>query len=187
MYTKNFEQLLRLLQVSKQSGLLTVEKAEQDESLWQGQIRLVEGNITTCLVWKKTDGQVLLRDDMAIRWLISQGKLNWQIEENVQAPGTFSSTSPLPGNVIERPRENIRPRPLPPSLQAPQLPSAWTPQRTQKGLQTQTRSLGSLEHLQVFILVNGQNTAEGIARLLRKPPERVNRLLMDLRVAGLIE
>jgi predicted transcriptional regulator len=65
--------------------------------------------------------------------------------------------------------------------------TAWIPRRTLKGTQTSAKSLNSLEYFQVFILVNGQNSVEGIARLLRQPSEIISRILNDLRKAGLIE
>lgn len=185
MYTKNLEQLLRFLQVSRQSGLLTVEKSEQDESFWRGFIRLVEGNVKTCQVCRITGGQVLFRDDEALRWLITQGKLDWHLEEGGQFPDALLPQPPLNGSPIGEgqndsgPQQTFRPTPM--------ALSGWTPRRTQKGMQLQARSLGSLDHLQAFILVNGQNSVEGIARLLRKPPQRIIRLLEDLRSAGLIE
>ncbi|HEX4206591.1 MAG TPA: DUF4388 domain-containing protein, partial [Ktedonobacteraceae bacterium] len=168
MYTKNLGQLLRLLQASRQSGLLTVESAEQDGATWQGRFWLVEGNVTACQVYKKADGQVLLSNDEAMRWLLVQGKLNWRLEEEAQQfPDTLLPTLPQRrGPTWDGQNDIGRHRTVSP---VPLGQPTWMPRRTSKGMQTQARSLGSLEHLQVFTLVNGHNTVEGIARLLRKP------------------
>ena len=63
----------------------------------------------------------------------------------------------------------------------------WIPWHTGKCMVTSAQSLKSLEELQVFILVNGQNTIKGIMRILRKPSDAVVRILESLRTAGLIE
>jgi predicted transcriptional regulator len=56
-----------------------------------------------------------------------------------------------------------------------------------KGIVISARSLKSLEDLRFFTLVNGQNTMEGIMRILRKSSHTVVRILESLRAAGLIE
>jgi hypothetical protein len=185
VYTKNLEQLLRLLRSSRQSGLLTVESAEQDGLLWQGQFRLVEGNVTACQVCKRVDGQVLLRNDEAVRWLIAQGKLNWHLEEGVQSPDTLLPVLPLRTSAIGEGKNGTGTYgALSPS---PMEQTGWIPRRTLKGTQMSAKSLKSLEYFQVFTLVNGHNTVEGITQLLRKPPHVISRILNDLRDAELIE
>lgn len=209
MYTKNLEHLLRLLQVSRQSGLLIVEPPDQERVLWQGQFWLVEGTIRRCQIYQKSDMQVVLSNDDAIRWLIAQGRLSWRMEEGEQVPPTFLPALPQPkGSTKERsemvlglqetisseaqeilssgPREIVSSGPREALSSGSEERTVWIPQRTAKGAQTIAQSLGSFEHIQVFTLVNGHNTVEGIARLVRKPPENIARILYDLRSAGLI-
>jgi hypothetical protein len=182
VYTKNLEQLIQFLQVSRQQGLLTVEPVEPEVVYWQGQMHLVEGNVVACRVIKKADRQVLLINDEARRWLSTQGKLNWQLEATQQAD-LSSSSQPLRQSRISArqnhsgPLERIGATPIQPG---------WIPQRTGKGMLTPAQSLDSLESLQVFTLVNGQNTVEGIARILRKPIQVITPTLERLRRAGLI-
>ena len=101
MYTKDITALLRLLWTSKQSGMLAVEPFEQHGSSWQGLFHLDKGTVKSCVVRNKADGRVLLSNDEAIHWLISQGKLNWNLEENVhqQNPPPVSSLLPPPEEV----------------------------------------------------------------------------------------
>jgi hypothetical protein len=174
VYTRNLENLLRLLQTSRQNGLLIVESAEQNGAPWQGQLLLVDGNVKACQVFRKADRQILFTNEEAVRWLIAQGKLNWNLEKEVQFPTTLSPTLQQPGSTAEE-RKNDASR------------SGWIPRRTSKGMQLSGKSLTSLEHLQVFTLVNGQNTMEGITRLLRKPPDTILRILNELRDADIIE
>ncbi|MBV9230711.1 MAG: hypothetical protein JOZ18_15485 [Chloroflexi bacterium] len=185
MYTKNLEQLLRLLRSSRQSGLLTVESAEPDGALWQGQFRLIEGNVVACQVCKRVDGQVLLRNDEALRWMIAQGKLNWHLEEGVQTPETLLPALPPRASATGEGKNGT-------GMHGAFSPSSaeqtgWIPRRTLKGSQISAKSLKSLEYFQVFTLVNGHNSVEGITRLLRKPSHVVSSILYDLRDAGLIE
>jgi hypothetical protein len=202
VYTKNLEHLLRLLQVSRQSGLLIVEPPEQERALWQGQFWLVEGTIRTCQIYQMSDMRVVLRNDDAIRWLIAQGRLSWRMEEGEQGPSTILPALPQPGgntkheseiDLVSRetissgPRETISSGPRETISSGPQERVVWVPQRTARGAQIVAQSLGSFEHIQVFTLVNGQNTVEGIARLVRKPPGNILRILYDLRSAGLIK
>lgn len=210
MYTKNLEHLLRLLQVSRQSGLLIVEPPEQERVLWQGQFWLVEGTIRACQIYQKADMQVVLRNDDAIRWLIAQGRLSWRMEEGEQVPSTFLPALPQPGGTTKErseidlglqetissgsretvssgSREIISSGPGEAISSGAEERVVWIPQRTARGAQTIAQSLGSFEHIQVFTLVNGQNTVEGIARLVRKPPGNILRILYDLRSTGLIK
>jgi hypothetical protein len=190
VYTKNLEQLLRILQASRQSGLLVVEDVEQGDAPWQGQFRLVEGNVMECQVRMKANGQVLLSDDEALRWLTARGRLNWNLEEGDQLPDTL--LPPLPpqgiatGDGRHTPQSNNTGK-HGAVFSAPPERSGWIPRRTLKGQQISAQSLRPVEYLQVFTLVNGHNTAEGITRLLRKSPADISRILKDLQAAGLIE
>jgi hypothetical protein len=170
-----------LLQVSRQSGLLTIEAADPQGAFWQGQIRLREGNIIACRVYRKADGQILLAGEEARSWLLAQGKLNWSVEEESQFPDTLlpQGGRPEERNTDSGLNERVDTEPV--------QSSTWIPRRTSKGIVTSAQSLGSFEYLQVFSLVNGQNTAEGITRILRKPPATIARVLESLRAAGLIE
>jgi hypothetical protein len=188
VYTKHLEQLMRLLQASRRSGILTIEDPERDRTGWQGKIRLVEGNVTACYILRKTDGQILQTNDEALRWLMSREKLYWDLEEGDYTTDALLSTPPVEQNMTREGMYDtgtaIGTQPLP---AAPAGQNSWIPRRTMKGTATTAQSLGSFEYIQVFTLVNGHNTLEGLARILRKPPHQVMRILETLRDAGLIE
>jgi hypothetical protein len=85
--TRDLTNILQLMQTSRPSGDLTVEPLEQDGIPWQGYFRLVDGQITTCQIRNKTNAQVVLRGEEALRWAINarHGKLTWSLEEDVQS------------------------------------------------------------------------------------------------------
>jgi hypothetical protein len=181
VYTKDISFLLRVLHTSKQSGVLLVEAFGQDDSPWQGLFHLDNGAVITCLVRDKADGRVVLRNDEALRWLMNQGKLEWQLEKDAQL---FKTTLPLPPPG-ETPAEGFAaPAPPPPALERAQLEQI--PQRTQKGKDVPVNAFASREHRQVLTLVDGRRTIEEIIALLHKPPETILRALQDLRVGGFI-
>lgn len=145
---------------------------------------LVDGTVRACQVFRKADRQLLYANEEALRWLIAQGKLNWNLEKEAQHPMMLSPMLQQPGNPAEeRKKDAGRSGPL----RAPAERQVWIPRRTAKGMQFSGKSLASIEHLQAFTLVNGQNSIEGISRLLRKPPETIARILSELREAGFIE
>lgn len=184
MYTKDITALLRLLWTSKQSGTLAVEPFEQHGSSWQGLFHLDKGTVKSCVVRNKADGRVLLSNDEAIHWLIGQGKLNWNLEENVhqQNPSPVSSLLPPPEEV----QGNRQPddHPQPPLIRKNQLESI--PKRTLKGEALHLNTFASREHRQVFTLVDGRRSVEEIIYLLHKSPASVLSILHDLQAAGVI-
>lgn len=182
MYTKDITFLLRLLQTSKQSGVLFVEPFGQQEALWQGLFQLENGVVQSCFLRKKADGQIALRNDEALRWLTTQGKLEWRLDEEARFPGAPLSSLPAPeeSRRVQRPVE----APPPPVFWGNQLGSI--PQRTQKGKLVPVNALASRDHRQVFALVDGRRTVEEIVHLLHKPPDAVMQMLEQLRAIGLI-
>ena len=182
MYTKDIISLLRLLQTSKQSGKLFVEPPKQNESSWQGQFRLEKGVLKSCLVYNKTDGRVLISNEEAVRWLTSQGRLDWRLEEDTQILDSLSP-SLLQGaeaKKSQRHDEEI----LPSSVWKTQL--GGIPQRTQQGINAPVDSFISRDHRQIFALVDGRRTIGEIIKLLHKPPYFVIRIIQELHASGLI-
>ena len=146
---------------------------------------IADGNVRACQVLRKADRQLLYTNEEALRWLIAQGKLNWNLEKDVQYPTMFTPMLQQPGNPVEERRNDSGTRSG--YLRAPGERTGWIPRRTAKGMQSSGKSLTSIEHLQVFTLVNGQNSIEGISRLLRKQPDIIARILNELRDADFIE
>ena len=182
VYTKDITFLLRLLWTSKQSGRLFVEGPGPNESPWQGQLQLDEGVVTACLIRSKTDGQVVLSNDAALRWLTSQGKLVWRLEEDAQPPDPLLPA--LPSHEEAKREQRHDEDMLPSSAWRNQLESI--PQRTQKGKAVPVNAFASREHRQVLALVDGRRTIEEIAHLLHKPPDFIVHVLQELQAAGFI-
>lgn len=182
MYTKDIAALLRLLWTSKQSGMLFVEPLEQQGPSWQGLFHLDKGAVKSCVVRAKADGRVLLSNDEAIRWLISQGKLNWNLEEDTQSQNLSVPLLPSPEEAQSNRGPDDYARPVfPPKHQLESIPK-----RTQKGEALPLNAFASREHRQVFTLVDGRRTIEEIIYLLHKSPAAVLTILQELQMAGLI-
>ena len=182
MYTKDITFLLRLLQTSKQSGVLFVEPFGQQESSWQGLFQLENGVVQSCFIRRKADGQVGLRNDDALRWLTTQGRLEWRLDEQASFPGASPPALPAPeqSRSVQRPFQERAPA----AVWGNQLERI--PQRTQKGKVVPVNALASRDHRQVFALVDGRRTIGEIVALLHKPPEAVISMLEQLRAIGLI-
>ena len=182
MYTKDITALLRLLWTSKQSGMLLVEPVEQHGSSWQGLFHLDKGAVKSCVVRNKADGRVLLSNDEAIRWLISQEKLNWNLEEGVQPQNPSVLLLPQPEEVPGNRRSDEYTQPT--FARKNQLERI--PKRTQKGEALSANAFASREHRQVFTLVDGRRTVEEIIHLLHKSPASVLSILQELQAAEFI-
>ena len=187
MYTKDLSFLLRLLQTSRQSGILLVQAPEQDESndsSWQGRFQLENGVVKACLVLHTRNGKILFRNDEAINWLLSQGKLEWRIEEEAQLPAR-----PLPSSSPQWDEGTRGDRSTGEGLL---LTPLWEKrrreifQRTLRGDRAPANAFPSRDHRQVFSLIDGRRSIEEIVRLLQKPPEIVLRILQELQNAGFV-
>jgi hypothetical protein len=168
--------------------MLYVEAAGQNETAeenWQGQFQLENGLVLSCLVCAKTDGQILLVNDEAIRWLTAQGRLEWQIEELTSQANQF---------LLPPPQYPARTREQPDTTPAiPALPVAsWekqykgVPIRAIQGNNAPLSAFSSREERQVYALIDGRRSVEEVIRLLHKPPELVMRVLQDLQAKGFI-
>ncbi len=211
MYTtKDLVNLLQLMRTSRQSGDLTVEPHEQEKAAWQGYFRLVDGQIASCQVRDKIDGQIILQGDEAIRWLANpaQGKLAWSLEETTHPSGTLlpllptqnrattskelyeekTAKSYLPTHSLDNvPREQSVSQDSG-SMQStsPMAPNA-IPYRTERGIHIPSNVLSSRDHRQVFSLIDGNRNIAEIVRLLHKSPDVIIYILNELKALGLIE
>ncbi len=187
MYTKDITFLLRLLGSSKQSGVLLVEAPGPNKSPWQGRFQLDNGMVTSCVLLNKVDGRVVLRNEEALAWITSQGRLEWQMEDEAEAPPSPTPPRlPAPGGEIAREERYYEddPLPAPPALGKNQL--AIIPQRTEKGKIVSGNVFTSRDHRQVLGLVDGQRTVQEIAQLLHRPADFIIYVLQELQAAGFI-
>lgn len=203
MYTRRLKLLLRALRISGQSGVVSIEPLQQDaEEPWIAHLQLLKGEVGSCQVRRKRDGQVLLNDAVAMQWLENEEQLSWKLEESSQATLPSLSYVTLPtGNPPFPHTEHTIPRPahqlrqiiqeevfLPPrSVSIPQNGPAvmLVPKRT--GEHTTATASWPREYRQIFALVDGHRTSTQIALLLHWAPEHVVQVLRDLQARGLIE
>lgn len=187
MYTKDLTSLLHLLKLSEQSTILRVMPADQADEEWYALLSLVEGDVTRCHVLRARDKALLLEGPDALRWLTTLGRLAY--EEVVSSSGPTRSLSPAPQRPPPvPPPSGQRGTTRPPFNQAGQANVRGArPTRTARGEQEGVAAIAGREHRQVFLLVDGMHTPEEIADVLRKSPDHVRQLLMDLYRQGRIE
>jgi hypothetical protein len=182
VYTKDIAFLLRLLGSSKQSGVLLVEAPGPDTSPWLGQFQLDKGRVLSCLVIDKTSGRVGLRDEEALQWLATRGKLEWRLQEEETLPPAPTPRLLPTGEDTQREETHAAKPPLAP----PKNLLGAIPQRAMAETVASTSLLTSREHRQVYALVDGQRTIEEIAYLLHRPAEFIISILQELQARGLI-
>lgn len=167
MYGNDLHEILRMLQGTQQPWVVHLEGSatEEDGSKlpWQAELFFVEGRVTTCHVSRRVDGHLLLKDQEALRWLVSLQRFAWSLEPftppQASAPGVSDTQTLLLQQVPQR------------ILQAePGVMHAC-----------------SRKQRQVFGLVDGSRTIEQIATILHQPSETVGEILTELQALGVIQ
>ena len=201
MYTRRLKLLLRALRISGQSGVVSIEPLQQDaEEPWIAHLQLLKGEVGSCKVRRKRDGQVLLNDAVAMQWLENEEQLSWKLEESSQATlpslsyvtlPTGSPSFPHTEHTIPRPAHQLRQIMqeevflLPRSVSIPQNGPAvvLVPKRTGE----HTTASWPREYRQIFALIEGHRTSTKISFLMHWAPEQVEQVLRALQARGLIE
>jgi hypothetical protein len=201
--TKDLASLLRLLQLSGQSGMLFLRPPEEnDGEAWVAQCQLDEGIVTMCRIIMKSDGRVAMTNEPALQWLMHLGTLQWWLDEKQIAQANSTS---WPTTQAEKPTT----QPLGPTEWP--APAPWSPVSAQSEGSRVERSAANLpasqvvpvrtlrrwqategdgimrEHRQVWLLIDGQRDVEEIAQLLHKPLLAVMKTLAELRSNGFIQ
>lgn len=160
MFTSDLIAVLWTLQETRANCIISTEGTASGVS-WQAQLTLSEGRVTFCQVRNSAEGQVLLTDSTAVRWLARQGTLSW---EQMDARHLLSS---------------------PRSSQADPFYPHAVPQRLtvleQGGMNSWSR-----KQRQVFGLVDGKRSLERIALMLRQPLSVIREIMHDLHAKGVI-
>lgn len=186
MYTENLPDIFHLLEVSTQSGLLTLTPTKDGvNSPWQAICRLREGKISELTIRRATDDTILLREAAALDWLSTQKGVYWHFKE--VPPEALSA--PTPGPMTRESMRSI------PNAQFSQLrpPSAlgteYIPRRTPLGVRLGVPpDKWPREHRTVFLLVDGTRSKAEILRLLPATfGVSIDQILVDLKSAGLVE
>jgi len=163
MYTSDFIGLLRMLEETRANGVFSTQGTGPGVP-WQAQLTLSEGQVTTCYVQSSVNGQSLLTDGEAIRWLASLRYLNWE-----RTAFTSQRTSPLVSG----------------DSQTVLLQSSGVPQRLARAEPVGMHSW-SRKQWQVFALVDGNRSTEQIAVMLCQPLNVVEDIVHDLQSKGVI-
>lgn len=189
MYTENLPHVLNLLEVSAQSGTLSLTPAlDREDSSWQATGLLQEGKLSDLKVRRTADGIILLGGSAALDWLKRQKGLYWQFKEF--PPDALPAQ---PARSIEEERTLKTPISHPYALRHPTTFGPQdVPRRTLLGEHLGTQGMPShrwsREHRAVFLLIDGARNKTEILRLLAPAFDKfIDMILSDLKSAGLIE
>jgi hypothetical protein len=163
MYNNDLPGLLRMSKETQADGVISTKGIGPGEP-WQAQLTLFKGEVITCYVQSRVNGNILLTDYEALHWLASLGHLTWN-----QEASTPQQTS----------------LPIFDDSQPALLQSYKVPRRLTQAKQTEMHSW-SRKHRQVFALVDGRRSTERIAVILCQPLKVVEIILHDLQAKGVI-
>ncbi len=198
-YTIDLDTILQILRGFQKSGTLSGELPARklgNKVAWQAQLRLLDGEVVTCVVLNENGAAVRSGED-ALKALQKAGNLNWTMmpdsEQTKRSPTVrldrVSSIFPSDPRLPTPPRSDPRFPALPHS--DPRLPVA--PYWKTVGLPVARRLvLVTAEQMnleswprnyrQVYAMVDGVRTCEKIASLLSLRPEEVVYILRDLQM-----
>ncbi len=186
MYTENLPDIFRLLEVSAQSGMLTLTPAKDVAgSSWEATCLLREGKLSELKIRQPADGTVLLGGAAALDWLYKQKGVYWHFKE--LPPEALPA--PVPGTIAG---ENMRRMQDARSYQ-PKASSGFSmgyvPRLTPLGIQLGVPpNKWPREHRTVFLLIDGARSKAEILRLLPATfALSIYQLLSELKSAGFIE
>jgi hypothetical protein len=155
MFASDLTTFLQILNETRANCIIST-MGETSGAPWQAQLSLSEGRVAFCQVRNSADGQILLTNSAAVRWLASLGNLSW---EQMDAPPRPFKADPFHPHAV--------PQRLTVSEQG-----GW--------------NLWSRKQRQVFGLVDGGRSIERIALLLRQPLNVVKDIVHDFQSSGVI-
>jgi hypothetical protein len=97
MYTSNLTRLLGMLRETQATDVIYTAWTGPGEP-WQARLTLFEGQVITCHVQSNVDGQYLLTDGEAMRWLADLGTLTW---ERVASQADFLQSFEVPRRLMQ--------------------------------------------------------------------------------------
>ena len=189
VYTENLLHVLNLLEISAQSGTLSLTPTiDRENSSWQATGVLREGKVSELKLRRTADGNILLGGVAALEWLKAQGGLYWQFKELPPDTPPFSQTIPTE-EIITQKTPIVHPYVL---KRGPVLGPEGVPKRTFLGeclgVQGVPSHMWSREHRTAFLLIDGTRNKAEILRLLPVSFDKlIDTILSDLKSAGLIE
>lgn len=189
MYTENLPHVLNLLEVSAQSGTLSLTPAlDREDSSWQAIGLLQEGKMSDLKIRRTADGIILLGGSAALDWLKRQKGLYWQFKEFPPDALPAQSAKPIEEEItLKTPISHPYALRHPPIFDPQGIPRL-TFLGKHLGTQGMPSHMWSREHRAVFLLVDGARDKTEILRLLSPSfGNLINTILSDLESAGLIE
>ena len=197
--TNSLADVIQVIQLGGKSGVLTVERGE-DTTFEEGAITFVNGQAVDALT-------ALFNGQDALRWLGSWGICRYEFiptptSEIPIIPASVSAsafgrgitdtgthpripTSPLRETAARRKANHSNTEPA-----ILLMPASYVPHPVKSFEESLRRveELGfSRQHRRLLLLLNGQRTIAEMVRLIGLTPYEVQKLLMDLEQAGIIQ
>lgn len=189
MYTENLPHVLNLLEVSAQSGTLSLTPAlDREDSSWQATGLLQEGKMSDLKIRRTADGIILLGGSAALDWLKQQKGLYWQFKEFPADALPAQPARPIEEEItLKTPISHPYALRHPPTFGPQNIPRR-TFLGEHLGTQGVPSHMWSREHRAVFLLIDGTRNKTEILRLLSSSFDNlIDLILSDLKSAGLIE
>ncbi|MFL5663597.1 MAG: hypothetical protein ACJ8BW_19995 [Ktedonobacteraceae bacterium] len=174
MYTIDLATILQLLQEFRRNGILQAELPSGVPGIrepCQALIELAEGKVVFCHI-KNANGRTVLASEDALNVLNGLGTLNWLFTERQEPPASGLRDSSMSVPVVR------------PMAYAPSLIPRRILHVGQEDLNAWPR-----KYRRVFVLIDGERSAEKIAAILSLPPggvEEVLEVLRKLKAMGII-
>jgi Domain of unknown function (DUF4388) len=176
--TNQLSDVIQALSLARKTGTLVIERDGIAGSSEMGTITFHNGQITDANVGP-------FRGADAFKRLIT-----WKMCHFVLQPPSVTSTSPP--SLPQLPGPNIQSNTTIPADHSEAYPPPFVdvvPYRTQlfQGSIPDFQQLGlSRMHRQLFLLIDGKRSLQGLTRLIGRHQQEVHKLLADLEQAGLI-
>lgn len=197
--TNSLTSLIQVIQLGRKSGILTVERGD-GAAFEEGMITFANGQVVEALAG-------ILNSQDALRWLgtwetcryafiptptseipAMSAPMNTSVfDQGMRDTGTQPRipTSPLRESAARRQASNGRAEPVISPMPASVVPY---PVRSLEESLYRAEQLGlSRQHRRLLLLVDGQRSILEMARLIGRAQGEVQKLLVDLELAGIIQ
>lgn len=175
--TNKLTDILQVLQLSRRTGLLEVERTGAGDVIERGTITLQRGQITDASfgIYRGTTAF-----DMLSKW----NTCYFTFHTTTVSENTATLNTPLPRSPINA--NELRREPTTGPLAGPVSGAFYRVYSVEDALPLFASRGLTRTHRQLFLLIDGQRTTPQLARLTGRPAEEVEMLLTDLERTGFI-
>lgn len=174
--TNNLADVLQILQLAHKTGLLEVERVGVGNVVEQGTITLDRGQVTDAKFGTH-------RGAAAFEMLSKWGACYFTFHTSTESRNVATLNTPVLRSPITNP---LRKEPTTGPLGVPVSGAAYRVYAVEEALPLFASKGLTRAHRQLFLLIDGQRTAQQLARLIGRTPGEIESLLADLERSGFI-